>query len=105
VLLFGDYPTRHGSNTCERMNRPVALSALFMAGCLAGGIAKDVIAPARAQGQVGPSYEYDVVSVANDRSNDKEVLQKYGAAGWRLAAATQDGPWRTLYLERQLAAR
>jgi hypothetical protein len=87
------------------MKSKVGLAMLFLVGCAAGISARDVVAPARAQGQSGPSYEYDAVAVANGPENDKEVLRKYGAQGWRLVAATQNGPWRMLYLERQLAAR
>ena len=84
------------------MKRTLGAAVLFLVGCAGGVAARDIVAPARAQGQSGPSYEYDAVTVANDVSNDKEILTKYGREGWRLAAATQNGPFRNLYFERQV---
>jgi hypothetical protein len=41
----------------------------------------------------------------NDIGNDKQALVKYGREGWRLVAATQDGPFRNLYFERPLPSK
>jgi hypothetical protein len=87
------------------MKRTLGLAGMLLAGCAVGVAARDVVPPARAQGQTGPSYEYNVLTVANGTENDNEVLRKYGHEGWRLAAATQNGPFRTLYLERQMPPR
>ena len=65
---------------------------------------RDVVAPARAQGQAGPSYEYDVV-VPRGVDDAKAVTAKYGAQGWRLVAATASNYRDTLYFERQLPPR
>jgi hypothetical protein len=72
-------------------------------GCATGAVARDVVAPARAQGQVGPNYEYTTAIVKSDNS-DNDVLVKYGQQGWRLVAAAGTGSWRYLYFERQLGA-
>ena len=83
-----------------RVSIPILLALSI--GCATGALVHDVIAPARAQGQAGPNYEYDAVHVANSLDNDRAALAKYGQQGWRLVAATQDGPSRQLYFERQL---
>ena len=82
-----------------RVSIPVLLA--LTVGSATGAVMRDVVAPARAQGQTGPSYEYDTVSVSDNIRPDKQTLAKYGREGWRLVTATQDGPWRQLYFERQ----
>lgn len=83
-----------------RVSIPILLALTI--GCATGAALRDVVAPARAQGQIGPSYEYDAVWVA-DVTHNKEALTKYGREGWRLAAASQTSVSGTnLFFERQL---
>lgn len=63
---------------------------------------RDIIVPARAQSQAGPSYEYGTID------NESGVLNKAGRQGWRLAGSVpllRDGTTvgATLFFERQLA--
>jgi hypothetical protein len=71
-------------------------------GCAAGSTMRDIIVPARAQAQPGPSYEYWTVD------NKPDVLAKAGREGWRLAGViplVSDGTTvgSTLIFERQPA--
>jgi hypothetical protein len=84
-----------------RVSIPILLA--LAVGCATGAVMRDVVAPARAQGQAGANYEYDVVAVAHNIDDDKQALAKYGHEGWRLVATTDDGHYRRLYFERQLA--
>lgn len=88
------------------MTRTMLTVITLLVGCATGAVMRDVVAPARAQGQAGPNYEYDAVAVVvNTR---KEVLAKYGREGWRLVTATHAtgvvGDHDVLYLERQAPA-
>jgi hypothetical protein len=88
------------------MKRSIPLMLALTIGCATGAVVRDIVAPARAQGQTGPSYEYDVVVVQeywSETAKRKEILSKYGREGWRLASATQTGSnLAMLYFERQL---
>ena len=57
-----------------RVSIPVLLA--LTVGCATGALMRDVIAPARAQGQAGPSYEYDMVAIENMVDNDKAAALK-----------------------------
>jgi hypothetical protein len=89
------------------MKRSMPVLLALTIGCATGAVVRDVaiVAPARAQGQTGPSYEYEVIPVAefSVTTKRKEVVAKYGREGWRLTAATvTEGGWTTLYFERLL---
>jgi hypothetical protein len=78
---------------------PVLLA--LAVGCATGGVVRDIVVPARAQGQRGPTYEYW------QADNNAGVLEKAGREGWHLAAAvpvTADGVTVStrLFFERQL---
>ena len=53
------------------MRRTIVVGVTLLVGCFSGFTAREIVAPARAQGQVAPPYEYDVVHVANSVDNDK----------------------------------
>jgi len=85
-----------------RASIPVLLA--LAVGCATGVVVHDVVAPARAQGQTGPSFEYDVVHT----TAPKTVAVKYGQQGWRLVTTTylnrgMPADEYDLFFERQLA--
>jgi hypothetical protein len=87
------------------MKRTIVVLLTLVIGCATGAAVRDIVAPVRAQGQTGASYEYDAVAIAeywSELSKRKEVLTKYGREGWRLVSATSDKGATTLYFERQL---
>jgi hypothetical protein len=91
------------------MTRTLLMVITLLVGCATGAVVREVVAPARAQGQAGPSYEYRAVYVQEDFDavgKRQQVLTKYGQEGWRLAAAEgiSNGNTRVLYFERQLPA-
>ena len=90
----------------------IATTLALCVGCATGVAVRDVIVPARAQGQTGPNYEYDAVVVLESYWENvekrKEVLSKYGHEGWRLVSANAVGGASlatALYFERQLPPR
>jgi hypothetical protein len=85
------------------MRRIVIPTLMLMIGCATGAVVREaIVAPARAQGQTGPNYEYEVVRARGEEA--KQVAMQYGAQGWRLVTATGgDSEPRTLYFERQKA--
>jgi hypothetical protein len=90
------------------MRRIVIPTLMLMIGCATGAVMREIVVPARAQGQSGPNYEYEVVRLNNtfDGNTDveaKRAAMQYGAQGWRLVAASQEGGLRTLYFERSKA--
>jgi hypothetical protein len=89
------------------MKRSVPLLVALAVGCATGVALREVIVvpPARAQGQVGPNYEYMAVEAIGNVAKDQQLLTSFGQQGWRLVAVTQLGeyPRRNLYFERQLA--
>ena len=83
------------------MKRVLPILLALAVGCAAGSTMRDVIVPARAQTQLGPTYEYWSVR------NKDDVLAKAGREGWRLAGVVPlqaDGTTvgSTLIFERQL---
>jgi hypothetical protein len=87
------------------MTRTMLLVTTLLVGCATGAVVREVVAPARAQGQAALSYEYDAVMVANGVENAKPILAQFCKQGWRLVTATQEGPFRTMFFERQLPAQ
>jgi hypothetical protein len=91
------------------MTRTMLMVVTLLVGCATGAVMREVVAPARAQGQVGPNYEYEMVEVYDD-TKEKGVLSRYGHEGWRLVSVTRRSGDRTgnpdareLYFERQAA--
>jgi hypothetical protein len=86
------------------MKRSIPVLLALTIGCATGAAVRDIVAPARAQGQAGPNYEYDVVQVidGDNASRRKEVLSKYSREGWRLVGVTTERGNHSLYFERQL---
>jgi len=85
----------------------IATTLALCVGCATGVAIRDLVVPARAQGQTGPSYEYDVVNANIFRVEErKQVLARYGREGWRLVTATRAHSagfdHDMLYFERQL---
>lgn len=66
--------------------------AVFILGCATGAAVKELIVPARAQGQAPIVYQYTTFSfsdlgLAGGSTEEREgVLNRYGQAGWRVAA-------------------
>ena len=88
------------------MRRIVIPTLMLMLGCATGAVVREVVAPARAQGQRGPNYEFETVIVeenSREFADRKKVLAQFGNQGWHLAAATSSGPEFTFYFERQKA--
>ena len=84
------------------MRRAIGLSLVLMIGCVAGAAVRDIVVPARAQGQTGPNYEYQVVHLT-ERMDENQVLAQFGSQGWRLAAIKfVDNYNNNFYFERQL---
>jgi hypothetical protein len=83
------------------MTRTVLMVITLLVGCATGAVVREVVAPARAQGQTGPSYELAVVwsKDAPDYKTVEQVLARYGQQGWRLVTVVPPGH---LYFERQL---
>ena len=82
------------------MRRIVIPTLMLLIGCAAGVAVREVVVPARAQGQAGPNYEYSVVKGFDADQN----LPKYGQEGWRLVAVTSDNNgYKYLYFEREKA--
>ena len=79
-----------------------ALLALTI-GCATGAVMRDVVAPARAEGQTGASYEYDVAVPGGSIEDCKKVLAQYGRQGWRLSAVHTASLTTAFFFERQLA--
>jgi hypothetical protein len=87
------------------MKRFLGFTLMLMVGCATGAAVRDLVAPARAQGQAGPSYQYEVVDSSSSSEEDKQILSKYGREGWRLVAVTMKASERRfLYFERPLPA-
>jgi hypothetical protein len=86
------------------MKRSIPALLALTIGCATGAAVRDIIVPARAQGQVGPNFEYDVVQVidGDNASVRKQLLSKYGHEGWRLVGVTDNRGNHSLYFERQL---
>jgi hypothetical protein len=85
------------------MPRTMLMVITLLVGCATGAVLREVVAPARAQGQAGPNYEYSVVEEQGVEI-DKQTLSKYGQQGWRLVAVVRDAnDYRNLYFERQAA--
>jgi hypothetical protein len=82
------------------MTRTVLLVTTLLVGCATGAVVREVVAPARAQGQAGTNYEYDEVSRTRNANTEKPLMNQYGRQGWRLVTATEGA----LYFERQLPA-
>ena len=82
------------------MRKTLGIPLALLIGCAAGAGVRDLVAPARAQGQTGPSYEYETVFVAQI-DDDKPVLNEYGRKGWRLSATAAVGSGHSLFFERQ----
>ncbi len=85
------------------MRKIGALVVALLVGCATGATVREMVAPARAQGQTGPSYEYEAVDVSNPHAEAvKAVAQQYGAQGWRLTAAMPRGSVQAILIfERQ----
>jgi hypothetical protein len=88
------------------MTRTMLMVMTLLVGCATGAVVREVVAPARAQGQVGPNYEYQSVDLTNPAAQEiNGITAKFGAQGFRLAAALPRGDhWATLIFERQLPA-
>jgi hypothetical protein len=78
------------------MKRSIPVLLALTIGCATGAAVRDIVAPARAQGQAGPSYEYDIVDY--NMWSAKDTVNKYGRQGWRLVQVSNAG----FYFERQL---
>jgi hypothetical protein len=74
---------------------PVTLLLVLFTGRAAGPVEPGFVAPARAQGQAGPNFEYEAVEVANSGDNDRKALAQFGRERWRPVSR------RTLYSERR----
>jgi hypothetical protein len=83
------------------MRKLMGVSLALLVGCVTGAGVRELVVPARAQGQTGPSYEFDVVETTNSQEDDKRDLTRYGKEGWRLVAVLPYGSYHRLYLERQ----
>jgi hypothetical protein len=74
-------------------------------GCATGvAVREAIVAPARAQGQTGPNYEYRSVHVR--AAEAQQTLDQFGREGWRLVNAAPVGQllqYHALYFERQKA--
>ena len=71
------------------MKTIIPLVIALAVGCATGVAVRDLVAPARAQGQGGPNYEYTTVQVADpDQDKDGDVLKTYGQQGWLLVAVS-----------------
>jgi len=82
----------------------IATTLALCVGCATGVAVRDlVVVPARAQGQVGPSYEYRVVRINSyDETAHQSVVTKFGSEGWRLSGVTGSERVYFFYFERQL---
>lgn len=70
----------------------IATTLVLCVGCATGVAVRDLVVPARAQGQTGPSYEYDLVNTDTfSAQKRKQVLVRYGREGWRLAGVAYSG--------------
>jgi hypothetical protein len=85
------------------MTRTILTVVTLLVGCATGAVVREVVAPARAQGQAGPNYEYDVVWAKNapDFNTAQQALTRHGQQGWRLVAVSVPG---NFFFERQLPA-
>lgn len=84
------------------MRKTLGIPLALLIGCATGVSVRDLVVPARAAGQTGPNYEYDVLRDGDGADAQKYLLAKYGREGWRLVSATQNGSYTYLYVERQL---
>ena len=84
----------------------IALLA-FVIGCVTGMAARNVLVPARAADEKGPTYAYEAVNMqeafgltGGSAEDHKELLNRFGSQGWRYAGSA--GPF--IYLERKIPA-
>jgi hypothetical protein len=91
------------------MTRTMLLVVTLLVGCATGAVVREAVAPARAQGPAGPTYEYHSVFVREDfteTAKRQQVLNNFGRTGWRLVATESAGDtYHTLHFERQVPAR
>ena len=87
------------------MKRAIPLLLALAIGCATGSVVRDVIAPARAQGQTGLCYAYQVVNAGNDPVEQQRVLSQYGKQGWRLTTMGVTGFRMLMYFEAGGACR
>jgi hypothetical protein len=88
------------------MTRTMLMLMTLLVGCATGVAVRELVVPARAQGQTASSYGYQTVRVDPSGSND-DVLAKFGRQGWHLVTAAPAGPnasSHVLYFDRQLPA-
>jgi hypothetical protein len=87
------------------MKRALGFSVMLMLGCATGVAMRDLVVPARAQNQVGPTYEYSTVELKEyDKSDIDHATTQFAKEGWRLASTIQRSDIRGyLIFERQLA--
>jgi hypothetical protein len=70
------------------------LGAVFVVGCATGAAVREIVVPARAQGQAPFIYQYSTfnlqdLGLAGGSPEEREaILNRYGQQGWRVAAAT-----------------
>jgi hypothetical protein len=85
------------------MRRIVIPTLMLLIGCATGAVVREVVVPARAQGQTGPNYEYDVAEARSGLDAKKQLVSQYGQQGWRLVTASYTPSGTFLYFERQKA--
>ena len=73
----------------------------LMIGCSLGVAVRDLVVPARAQGQAGPVYEYHSTRLNNDEifrdpGGLDSVLNQHGRQGFRLAGVISLGSYTTM---------
>jgi len=85
------------------MNRGIAFAVVLMIGCASGVSVRDLVVPARAQNQIGPTYQYSSIHVLFSNDDIQRALDKYADQGWRLSNAVSAGSSIDLIFERQVS--
>ncbi|WP_394844902.1 DUF4177 domain-containing protein [Pendulispora brunnea] len=74
------------------MKRGLIFGIVMMIGCATGVSVRDLVVPARAQNQTGPSYQYSAFYILNSSNEQVQAaLDKYAAQGWRLSNSFHSG--------------
>ena len=73
------------------MKRQILIAITFLAGCVAGGMSSQMIAPPARAGAPVTRWEYFCVHNSDDAAESMANLNAAGARGWELATAAGFG--------------